>query len=59
MIKTYLIDIKIGVHALDLWCKMYKFHNNWIRDALFLEWILPAIVQQFLAYNSGGRIEIW
>ena len=51
---------KIGVRALDLWYKMlYKFHKNWIRDASVLECILSAIVQQFLACKSGGRIKIW
>ena len=38
---------------------LHEFHKNWIRDALVFEWILSAIVQQFLACNSGGRIEIW
>ena len=52
--------MKIGVHALDLWYKMlYKFHENWIRNVSVLEWILSAIVQQFSACSSGGRIEIW
>jgi len=26
---------------------------------LVLEWFLSAIVQQFSAYSSGGRIAIW
>ena len=60
VIKTYWIGIKIGVHALDYWYKiLYKFHENWIRDALVLEWILSAIVQQFSACSNGGRIDIW
>jgi hypothetical protein len=59
VIKSIWIGLKFGMHALDLWYKMlYKFHENLIRDALVLEWILSAIVQQFSAYNSGGRIEI-
>ena len=38
IIKTYWIDIKIGLYALDLWYKMlYKFYKNWIRDASALE----------------------
>ena len=50
--------MKIGVHALNLWYKMlYKFYENWIRDASVLEWILSAIVQQFSTYNSDGRID--
>jgi hypothetical protein len=36
---------------------LYKFHVNWITDASVLEDILLAIVQQFSAYSSGGRIE--
>ena len=52
--------MKIGVHALDLWYKMLcKFYENWIRDSSVLEWIFSAIVQQFLACSSGGRIDIW
>ena len=52
--------MKFGVHALELWYDMlYKFYKNWIRDASVFEWILSAIVQQFFACNSGGRIEIW
>ena len=59
VIKTYWIGMKISVHALDLRYKiLYKFYENWIRYALVLEWILLAMVQQFLSYNSGGRIEI-
>ena len=54
------IGIKIDVHSLDIWYKtLYKFHKNWIRDASVLEWILSAIVQQFSACSSGGRIDIW
>ena len=50
--------MKIGVHALDLWYKMMcKFHENWIRDASVLEWILSAIVQQFLACNSVEELK--
>jgi hypothetical protein len=48
------------MHALDLWYKMlYNFHENWIRDASVLEYIFSAIVQQFSACSSGGRIKIW
>jgi len=58
VIKTYWIGIKIGVHALDLWYKMiYKFHKNWIRDALVLEWILSTIVQQFSACSSVEELK--
>ena len=60
VIKTYWIGIKIGVHPLNLWYKiLYKFHENWIRDASVLEWILSAIIQLFSACSSGGRIKIW
>jgi hypothetical protein len=59
VIISYCIGLKFGVYALDLWYKMlYKFHENWIRDALVLEWILSTIVQQFSACSSGGRIKI-
>jgi hypothetical protein len=52
--------MNFGMHALDLCYKMlYKFHENWIRDASALEYILSAIVQQFSACSSGGRFEIW
>ena len=52
--------MKIGIHALDLWYKMLKkFHENWIRNSSVLEWFLSAIVQQFSACSSGGRIDIW
>jgi hypothetical protein len=37
---------------------LYKFHDNWMRNAMVLERILLAIVQQFLACSSGGRFEI-
>jgi hypothetical protein len=53
MIKSNWIGLKFGIHALDLWYKMlYKFYENWIRDASVLEWILSAIVQQFSACSS-------
>ena len=65
MIKTYWIDIKIGVHSLYLWYKiLYKFHDNWIRDSLVVEWILSAIVQQFQyitvveELKSGSNLEV-
>jgi hypothetical protein len=60
VIKSIWIGFKFGVHALDLWYKMfYKVYENCIREASVLEWILLALVQQFSAYSSGGRIEIW
>ena len=60
VIKSYWIGMKICVHALALWYEMlYKFHGNWIRNASVLEWFLSAIVQQFSACSSGGRIKIW
>jgi hypothetical protein len=60
VIKSIWIGLKFGMHALDLWSKMlYQFHENWIRDASALEWILSAIVQQFSACSSGERIEMW
>ena len=58
MIKTYWIGIKIGVYALDLWYKILcKFHENWIRDALVLEWILLVIVDQFSACSSVEKLK--
>jgi hypothetical protein len=58
--KSYWIGLKFGMHALDLWYEMlYKFHDNWMRNAMVLEHILSAIVQQFSACSSGGRFEIW
>ena len=60
MIKSIWIGFKFGMHALDLWYNMlYEFYENWIRNASVLEWILSAIVQQFSACSSGGRIDIW
>jgi hypothetical protein len=60
MIKSIWIGFKFGIHALDLFYKiLYKFHENWIRNASVLEYILSAIVQQFSACSSGGRFEIW
>ena len=60
VIKTYWIGIKISVHSLDFRYKMlYKFHENWIRDALVLEWILSTIVQQFSALSSGENFDCW
>ena len=57
--------MKIGVHSLDLWYKILcKFHENWIRDASVLEWILSAIVQQFQhitvmeELKSGSNLEV-
>jgi hypothetical protein len=57
--KSIWIDLKFGMHALDLWYKtLYKFYENWTRVALVLEYIFLAIVQQFSACSSGERIEI-
>jgi membrane-anchored glycerophosphoryl diester phosphodiesterase (GDPDase) len=51
--------MNFGMHALDLCYKMlYKFHDNWTRNAMILEYILSAIIQQFSACSSGGRFEI-
>ena len=65
MIKSIWIGLKFGMHALDLWYKiLYKFLENYIRDASVLEWNLSVIVQQFLAYNSveelksGSNLEV-
>jgi hypothetical protein len=60
VIKSILIVFKFGIHAVDLWYKLlHEFYENLIREASVLEWILSAIMQQFLACSSGGRIEIW
>ena len=60
VIKSIWIGLKFGMHDLDLWYKLlYKCHENWIRIASVLKWILSTIVQQFLSRSSGGRFDCW